>query len=282
MREIVCIYHKNCIDGSMSAAIVKTHFKNEKVTLIPLSYDDGNEPAAESLKDKTVVMVDFSLPPNIILEYSKYVEQLVILDHHISAIRNFDNFECPDNVSLLFDIERSGAGLAWDYLFGSIPRFKLVDLIEDRDLWKFKYGNDSKYIHYVLQNLNYDVDKYIEALWWDIDEKIQEGKLLHNFFMNEVDMFVKNVFFIKIGEYEKVPVCNVPFIFASEVAGKLAEIYGPFGATFFLTEDLVVWSLRSKGEMDVSKIAEKYGGGGHKNAAGFRCGYHGLNQLVSL
>lgn len=37
-----------------------------------------------------------------------------------------------------------------------------------------------------------------------------------------------------------------------------------------LEEDYYKVSLRSKGEMNVSKIASYFGGGGHKNAAGFR------------
>lgn len=30
------------------------------------------------------------------------------------------------------------------------------------------------------------------------------------------------------------------------------------------------FSLRSRGDIDVSEIAKKFGGGGHKNAAGFQ------------
>ncbi|NIV11578.1 MAG: bifunctional oligoribonuclease/PAP phosphatase NrnA, partial [Aliifodinibius sp.] len=36
------------------------------------------------------------------------------------------------------------------------------------------------------------------------------------------------------------------------------------------TETEVVYSLRSRGDFDVSALAERFGGGGHKNAAGFR------------
>jgi nanoRNase/pAp phosphatase (c-di-AMP/oligoRNAs hydrolase) len=33
---------------------------------------------------------------------------------------------------------------------------------------------------------------------------------------------------------------------------------------------MIQFSLRSRGELDVSAIAKKLGGGGHKNAAGFQ------------
>ncbi|MCS7164321.1 MAG: DHHA1 domain-containing protein, partial [Thermodesulfovibrio sp.] len=37
-----------------------------------------------------------------------------------------------------------------------------------------------------------------------------------------------------------------------------------------IQEGLLKVSIRSKGELDISKIAEEFGGGGHKNAAGYR------------
>ena len=46
----------------------------------------------------------------------------------------------------------------------------------------------------------------------------------------------------------------------------------PFAACYLDTADSRVFSLRSRreGGVDVAKIAESYGGGGHRNAAGFR------------
>ena len=70
----------------------------------------------------------------------------------------------------------------------------------------------------------------------------------------------------------RVPCVNTT-ILVSEVAGCLAETYSdaPFGAIFFvLNTGEVVYSLRSRGEFDVSEVAKQYGGGGHKNAAGFK------------
>jgi nanoRNase/pAp phosphatase (c-di-AMP/oligoRNAs hydrolase) len=62
--------------------------------------------------------------------------------------------------------------------------------------------------------------------------------------------------------------CSTP-VLQSEVAGKLAE-KGHFGATFFLNDDrTATFSLRSRCEFDVSLVAKKFGGGGHRNAAGF-------------
>ena len=45
----------------------------------------------------------------------------------------------------------------------------------------------------------------------------------------------------------------------------------PFAVMYFETKDKRIYSLRSQGEngVDVSMIASKFGGGGHRNVAGF-------------
>ncbi len=70
------------------------------------------------------------------------------------------------------------------------------------------------------------------------------------------------------GDYE-VPVVNATVLF-SDIAGELAK-GKPFGACYFDRADgKRQWSLRSSPDgVDVSEIAKLYGGGGHKNAAGF-------------
>ena len=57
----------------------------------------------------------------------------------------------------------------------------------------------------------------------------------------------------------------------SEVGEQLAMQEGAdFGATWTDEGTYRRWSLRSRGDLDVSKIAKCYGGGGHKTAAGCR------------
>ena len=68
-----------------------------------------------------------------------------------------------------------------------------------------------------------------------------------------------------------IPVVN-SFVFQSEIGDELCKLYpdAPFAAVWCQKAvNLQAWSLRSIGEFDVSVIAEKFGGGGHRNAAGF-------------
>ncbi|MGY8872170.1 MAG: DHHA1 domain-containing protein, partial [Pseudomonadales bacterium] len=66
-----------------------------------------------------------------------------------------------------------------------------------------------------------------------------------------------------------VPALNCPYSWASE-AGHILGIDQPFSATYTIHDGFIKFSLRSaKDGLDVSKIAEMFGGGGHEHAAGF-------------
>lgn len=67
-----------------------------------------------------------------------------------------------------------------------------------------------------------------------------------------------------------VPVANLPYTLSSD-AGHLMAQGEPFAACYWDTPAGRVFSLRSSdaGE-DVSAVAKTYGGGGHRNAAGFQ------------
>lgn len=64
--------------------------------------------------------------------------------------------------------------------------------------------------------------------------------------------------------------CNAPAHLASDLGHELANKSGTFGLVWSVAGDLAVHcSLRSNGDYDVSAIAKAFGGGGHRNAAGF-------------
>jgi hypothetical protein len=63
---------------------------------------------------------------------------------------------------------------------------------------------------------------------------------------------------------------NCPPHLASDVGHQLANASGTYGLLWYINkEGKCICSLRSNGDYDVSAIAKAFGGGGHKNAAGF-------------
>ena len=71
-------------------------------------------------------------------------------------------------------------------------------------------------------------------------------------------------------ENHKIPMANLNGMYASEAGNIMSEGF-PFAATYYDTVSYRVFSLRSQESgIDVSEIAIKFGGGGHKHAAGFK------------
>ena len=68
----------------------------------------------------------------------------------------------------------------------------------------------------------------------------------------------------------QVPIVNAPAHIGSELLHQLSDGH-PFAAAYEDKPERRTWQLRSGGEhaIDVSEIAQKFGGGGHKNASGF-------------
>ena len=63
---------------------------------------------------------------------------------------------------------------------------------------------------------------------------------------------------------------NAPAFLASDLGHELANKSGTFGLVWSMAGDgQIHCSLRSNGDYDVSAIAKAFGGGGHRNAAGF-------------
>ena len=97
---------------------------------------------------------------------------------------------------------------------------------------------------------------------------IVEGMAIQRYYRTLVEQAKKHAFIREIGGH-LVPVVNASMFMSSEVAGELSEGH-PFAAVYAETEKGVIWSLRSRADgVDVSDVAKKFGGGGHKNAAGF-------------
>ncbi len=264
--KTICIYHKDCSDG-FGAAWVVNKALNGFVELHPASY--GDEPPC--VRGRDVVMVDFSYKRDVIDEMARQCKSLLILDHHKTAEADLDGVFDHPKVSGVFDMDRSGAMLAWDWYYHTIPPM-LIRHIQDRDLWRF----DLPCTREVMASV-FSYPQEIE-IWNKLMREDQQGALYREGFAilrahdenlrQSVEASKRRTF---IGDYE-VPVANVPYYMASDAGHMLCE-GEPFAATYYDAPDGRHYSLRSAPDgIDVSKVAEKFGGGGHKHAAGFIVG----------
>ena len=268
-KPTLCIYHGNCADGFGAALAVWLRFRNE-VEYVPGFYGE----APPDCTGHRVLLVDFSYKLPELERIIEQAESVTILDHHKTAEADIQPLLDAGRIQGEFDMNRSGAAMAWDWFHPDHDRPRLIEYIQDRDLWQFNLEG-TREITSVL--FSYDQDfhvwKEIMAALEDDEERgsvLRMGQALRRKHMKDVreaiDLTKRRML---ICGYS-VPVANVPYIFASDAGNIMAE--GElFAASYFDTPDGRKFSLRSKdGGMDVSEIAKRFGGGGHARAAGFQ------------
>lgn len=268
MSKPLVIYHANCLDGFGAALAAWLHFTEQGVEADYFAAKHGGEPPECSGRE--VYIVDFSYKRPVLQQICAAANSVTILDHHISAQEDLDGLEVEyDNLSVTFDMEMSGAVLTWEHFHKTTPPM-LLQHVQDRDLWRFELdGSDA--INTALMSYPFDFD-FWKGLMEDPDKLRAlrtEGETINRFRRQLIDQYKNRAVLSTIAGFQ-VPVVNAPHAIISELLGELAQDY-PFAAGFQDHGNKRSWSLRSRkeGGEDVAKIAEKFGGGGHRNAAGF-------------
>lgn len=267
MAKPIIIYHGNCIDGFAAAWCFYKEF-GESFEYHPGHY--GEEPPDVSGRD--VVLVDFSYKKPIIQDLLAYAKSITIIDHHKSAIEDLKDFK-HYRFFTEFDLEHSGAMLAWKHVFATREPPKLLKHIEDRDLWKFKLEHTREIIA-ALFSYEYSFDTYTKLMeQTDLNNLIIEGRAIERKHWKDIKELLRSTKKYAVIGAHKVPVANMPYTMASDAANAMAKD-DLFAACYTDVKDGRIFQLRSVGEFDVSKTAVYYKGGGHKNAAGFKVDYN--------
>jgi oligoribonuclease NrnB/cAMP/cGMP phosphodiesterase (DHH superfamily) len=276
----ICIYHGNCADGFGAAWVVRKALGAD----IEFHAATHGQPAPD-VGGKNVVIVDFSFPYATLVTMAETATSVLILDHHKTAQAdlqglpyagaNFGQFQnyCQATaggakMGALFDMDRSGAGIAWDFFFPDEPRPALINHIEDRDLWLFKLEG-TREIQANLFSYPYDFDVWDSLFAGEVSALRSDGIAIERKHLKDVTELVGVTKRRMVIGGHDVPVANLPYTLTSD-AGHLMCDGEAFAACYWDTATGRSFSLRSTdaGE-DVSAIAQQYGGGGHRNAAGF-------------
>lgn len=299
MKPLV-IYHANCADGFTAAWAVRQALDAE-------FYPGVHGEAPPEVAGRDVILVDFSYPPAVLHEVRKKARSVLVLDHHKSAEADLPacasgkldaltvfRMDAPEwtarktwdyvqscvyqdqcegapyaNVYALFDMDRSGAGIAWDFFHPGVPRPELIDHVEDRDLWRFALPG-TREIQAAVFSYPYEFDVWDLLMETPMETLRAQGVAIERKHHKDVAELVKVAKRqMVIGHYD-VPVASLPYTLASD-AGHLMAKGKPFAACYYDKDDGRVFSLRSTDQgVDVSEVAKLYGGGGHARAAGFR------------
>lgn len=293
MPKSLVLYHANCFDGYTSAWCAWLKL-GDTAEYQAINY--GEAPPA--MDDRDVYILDFSFPRDVLERLSQRAKSIVVLDHHKTAIFDLtreyhpgltdideackalgpiqiiNRFGLGNRVLSVFCLDKSGARLAWEHFHGEREESPaLVDYVEDRDLWTHKLPS-SKAVNSYIRTHQFDF-----ITWNRIANKLTTDDGLHEFKLKgaaildnteaATEALCKHAYTAVVDGHD-VPCLNTSCLI-SEIGHRLCQ-GKPFSVTWFYDgqANLFRYSLRSSAEgLDVSAIAKRFGGGGHRNAAGF-------------
>lgn len=263
MNKVV-LYHANCLDGAGAAWAFWRRYGDDGVTYIPCQY--GNT-LPDGMAGTMVFMLDFSAKREQIIDMCAVADSVVIIDHHKTAEADLADLDAK-NLTVLFNQDRSGAFLTWQYLFGDELPPMFLRHIEDRDLWRFRYrGTKDACAGMKLYGDFRDLGA-VESLE-GLTRATENGRAINAFLQQRIDeVLAGDPEFTEHG----APVYNIPGFMISETLHHALDKHpcAPYAAAYFDLPGKRVFSLRSTDDRDdVSAIASERGGGGHRNAAGF-------------
>ncbi len=293
----IVFYHHPCIDGSVSAWAASLKLGCENTKYIGFGHNQKNYINTENILQQIpanshVYFCDI-VPAgedvlNAILKKSCLVS---IYDHHISAKRHLEQFK-KDGCEIIFDMERSGAGLSWDIFNAGKKRPFVVDLVEAMDLYKVNHFETTDEFFTFAAGVDTleldDFDKFRNN-FSNIANKEDGGREIiyslgqkkRSLYLEKIENALSRIKYVEIEGVKLAFVWDDIHKLSREFWHKFEEFCKFDGKTLAICHfenkgALVSISLRSDGNIDVSKfaekIAQKYGlnGGGHKKAAAVR------------
>lgn len=282
-NSTIVLYHgAGCADGFGAAwAAHKALGSGSDVLYLPMTYST-NLPAEIDGTVSRIFILDFSFSRENMLKLAGLADQVVCLDHHHTAEQALDGLDgSVPGLTVQFDMDKSGAVLAWEYFHPGKPIPYLLQLVQDRDLWHWRLPGSKAYSA-AIASYPKDWDTWdwlagtIEDDYSEAMSLLSEGEAI----LRAQDLMVESIAnrarYQDIAGY-RVPVVNSPTL-QSEVGDYLCNKHpdAPFAAMFSVLApekdggpEKRVYSLRSRNGFDVSAVAKSMGGGGHKAAAGF-------------
>jgi oligoribonuclease NrnB/cAMP/cGMP phosphodiesterase (DHH superfamily) len=234
-----------------------------------------DRPDAQRHDGDTVVFVDIAPVNETLRSLGEFAARVIVLDHHVTARDRYsadpgvENSLAGHGHYIHFDLNHSGAILAWDHFHPDDEAPPLLRYVEDQDLWNWKLP-DSEQVNAAIGSYPLSFESWEELASRPIEELATEGEHIVRANRMEVERALLSAHPIAIGT-DRIEAVNARYQRAA-IGHELAKraTYGrPRGLVYRITGNRVDASIYSIGDVDVSKLAESHGGGGHRNAAGF-------------
>ena len=266
-KNIWVLYHADCMDG-FGAAWSAWKALGETATYKPVKH---GEPLPTLPDNVELYILDFCYSAEILVDAAQRAKKIVVLDHHISAQKDYEAYlkhsSVPSNLEINFIQEHSGCVIAWHYFQDKSEPPKLLQHIEDHDLWRHQLPHTKAISRALYLRLPVNFAAFEKIKLHTLE---QEGIVLLKQQQLNVNRLINARHQVTINGAEGLAV-NAPSMFSSDLGHELAELSGSYGLTYMWhgQRQRYECSLRSIGTFDVSELAKVFGGGGHLNASGF-------------
>uniref|UniRef100_A0A6C0AC43 DHHA1 domain-containing protein n=1 Tax=viral metagenome TaxID=1070528 RepID=A0A6C0AC43_9ZZZZ len=286
------VYHQHCADGEAGLWSFKQRSCMDLTGLIL----DGQSPGCKNLDLEAILkepemplyFIDICPTEEQLEKLLDTMKEVVILDHHKTNLQTVNKFKDRSNLKAVFDMDRSGCQIAWDY-FTDEPRPPFLDYVADRDIWTWKLEN-SKEINEGMSF--YGTDKFDEYYKnWDLwkEQLITTGKIMDVNSLKKIDKIIErgNMFYYQGDpEIKGMVVANTDYNLTSRLGNLICERNPSLKLAVVVSgvdfkDKKYSLSLRSKG-FDVSAVAKRFGGGGHNCAAGCKMSFNEFEKNIVI
>ena len=271
--DVIVLYHASCYDGFCAAWVMHMVFPDAE--FVPCHH--GSAPP--DVASKKVYILDFSFPVDVMLSMQASTKiPMTVIDHHAKAMHELIAAveENSSPIEVVFDVEHSAGRLTFDYFqtaIGLIHIPWIVEYTEDRDLFKHVL-RDTHIVNAALRSYPFSFEVW-DALSHSFPLMIQEGTAILRYKNGLVESHARHACMMYLDGHTVPVACISTAGLISDVLAILA-VGHPFSASYFVdhSRNMVVFSLRSAADgVDVSEVAARFGGGGHKHAASFRMSF---------
>jgi len=271
------------MDGRCAGAIVAQYENNyNREDFFEVDYLMDLTPMLNKIKEgEKVYFVDYSFKEDtkwVLHHLLKKECNVVWIDHHTSSLELEKNHHW--NIDGIRRDKISGAALTYMYLynceFNELPYY--IKLVSDYDCWIYNFDPDTTYFKIGIETESYDA---LDVIWevlagvniseFDTTATLYQirdkGKIIKGYIDRDNDQY-RNQF-----SYESIIGGNKALVVNRKTNSWI------FGDKYNEYPLVCVWAFNgtrysysifsSNPNVDCSKIAESYGGGGHKGAAGF-------------
>lgn len=265
-KNIVVFYHDD-LDGFTGAWAAWKKLK-DRADYVLVNYDEDINDGIFQLKDREIYFIDCSLKVQEMLNLASK-NKVILIDHHLSS---------KEKASLLpgsvFDDNHSAAFLSWKYFQDGKKTPLIVRYVEDYDIWKFKLPGSKELTTMLnLASFNFKIWDKMANIFQNKNKRkglFKKGRTIVDYQKSLIGELSDKGQEVVFEGYDAIAV-NSP-VLSSEIGNHIHTQTGKIG---------IVWSykgkkapkihvsLRGDGKINLSELAKKYNGGGHKAAAGF-------------